>query len=80
MLVVLKIFQRSILKVESGNLIVKKRRVVFVFDDENGFDFLFFEMMEVEVKFFFLMYDFILKFMVGVMVLLNKIVLFERKI
>lgn len=80
MLVVLKIFQRSILKVESGNLIVKKRRVVFVFDDENGFDFLFFEMMEVEVKFFFLMYDFILKFMVGVMVLLNKIVFFERKI
>lgn len=68
------------MKVESGNLIVKKRRVVFVFDDENGFDFLFFEMMEVEVKFFFLMYDFILKFMVGVMVLLNKIVLFERKI
>lgn len=42
------------MKVESGNLIVKKRRVVFVFDDENGFDFLFLEMMEVEVKYFFI--------------------------
>lgn len=54
----LKTPQRSILKAESGNSIVKKRRVVFASDDENGSDSSSSEMMEVEVKFFFLVYDF----------------------
>lgn len=80
MLAALKTPQRSILKAESGNSIVKKRRVVFASDDENGSDSSSSEMMEVEVKFSLLMYDFILKFMAGAMVLSNKIVLFERKI
>lgn len=58
MLAALKTPQRSILKAESGNSIVKKRRVVFASDDENGSDSSSSEMMEVEVKFFFLVYDF----------------------
>lgn len=66
------------MKVESGNLIVKKRRVVFVFDDENGFDFLFLEMMEVEVKKFFLIYDFKFEIMIVVRILLSKIVMLKR--
>lgn len=52
MLAALKTPQRSILKVESGNSIVKKRRVVFASDDENGSDSSSSEMMEVEVKHF----------------------------
>uniref|UniRef100_K1RB25 Laminin subunit alpha-2 n=1 Tax=Magallana gigas TaxID=29159 RepID=K1RB25_MAGGI len=50
MLAALKTPQRSILKAESGNSIVKKRRVVFASDDENGSDSSSSEMMEVEIN------------------------------
>lgn len=48
---VLKTPQRSILKTESGNSVIKKRRVVFASDDEdeNGSDSSE-EMMELEVS------------------------------
>lgn len=42
--------QRSILKAENGNSIIKKRRVVFASDDENGSESSSSEMMEVEVS------------------------------
>lgn len=52
MLAALKTPQRSILKAESGNSIVKKRRVVFASDDEKGSDSSSSEMMEVEVRYY----------------------------
>ena len=49
-LLTLKTPQRSILKAENGNSIIKKRRVVFASDDENGSESSSSEMMEVEVS------------------------------
>ncbi|XP_078329240.1 uncharacterized protein LOC144624005 [Crassostrea virginica] len=49
-LLTLKTPQRSILKAENGNSIIKKRRVVFASDDENGSESSSSEMMEVELN------------------------------